>query len=131
MGYCYLWVIPPNGFGAIIATSFVYQTSVGWRGVFYVLIALNAAATACYYFFYFPPDFSMKHGAGTRRKFMKEFDYMGTFLATLGLLLFLMGLSWGGTQYPWKSAHVIACIIIGFLLLVGFFLYEIYVPLKE
>ncbi|KAH8647972.1 fungal trichothecene efflux pump [Xylariales sp. PMI_506] len=131
LGFCYTWLIPPNGFGAIIATAFVYESTVGWRGVFYVLSALNAAATACWFFFYFPPSFNMKHGLGSRRKYLKEFDYIGTLLATLGLLLFLMGLSWGGTQYPWKSAHVITCIMIGFLLLVGFFTYEVYVPLKE
>lgn len=49
----------------------------------------------------------------------------------MGLLLFLMGLSWGGTLHPWNSAHVIATIVIGFAALVGFFLYEAYAPLKE
>lgn len=34
-------------------------------------------------------------------------------------------------SYPWRSAHVITTIVIGFLLLVGFFVYEVYVPLKE
>jgi len=30
-------------------------------------------------------------------QYLKEFDYIGTLMATLGLLLFLMGLSWGGS----------------------------------
>ena len=42
-----------------------------------------------------------------------------------------MGISWGGALYPWKSAHVIATIIVGFLSLVAFVLYEIFAPLKE
>lgn len=42
-----------------------------------------------------------------------------------------MGISWGGSYYPWKSAHVIATIIIGFFSLVAFVLYEALVPLKE
>jgi hypothetical protein len=53
------------------------------------------------------------------------------FLATLGLLLFLMGLSWGGSLHPWGSAHVISTVVIGFLLLVAFFVWEAYMPLKE
>jgi hypothetical protein len=75
----------------------------------------------------------MKHGRvpGRRTKYLKEFDYIGTLLASLGLLLFLMGMSWGGGQYAWNSAHVIATIVVGFVLLVAFVLYEIYVPLKE
>jgi hypothetical protein len=42
-----------------------------------------------------------------------------------------MGISWGGSLYAWKSTHVIATIIVGFLSLVAFILYEIFVPLKE
>lgn len=59
------------------------------------------------------------------------FDFVGLFLATSGILLFLMGISWGGVLYPWKSAHVISATVIGGVLLVAFFIYEIYVPLKE
>ena len=130
-GYCYLWLIPPNAFGPVIGYAFQYKSSVGWRGVFYVLIAMNALCTASWYFFYWPPSFAMKHDAARKWQFIKEFDYVGMLLATLGLLLFLMGLSWGGSLHPWASAHVIATVVIGGLLLAGFFLYEIYVPLKE
>ena len=34
-----------------------------------------------------------------------------------------MGLSWGGSLYPWKSAHVIATLVVGFLTCVAFVLY--------
>ncbi len=42
-----------------------------------------------------------------------------------------MGVSWGGSLYPWKSTHVIATIVIGFFTLVAFTFYEALVPLKE
>jgi uncharacterized integral membrane protein len=99
--------------------------------VFYLLIALNAAGVICWYLFYKPPNFHMKHGRASKMEYIKNFDYVGTVLATSGLLLFLMGLSWGGSLYPWKSAHVIATIIIGFVLMVAFVLYEALVPMKE
>jgi len=73
----------------------------------------------------------MKHGKGRMWQYIKDFDYLGAFLLILGMLLFLMGISWGGALHPWKSAHVISTIVIGFLLLVAFVLYEIYMPLKE
>jgi hypothetical protein len=73
----------------------------------------------------------MKHATGRKTKFIKEFDYIGSLLMALGLILFLMGLSWGGNLHPWKSAHVISTIVVGFSLLVAFFLYEAFAPLKE
>jgi MFS family permease len=46
-GFCYAWLVIPNGFGAIISTSFIYESSAGWRGTFYLMTGLNAACTAC------------------------------------------------------------------------------------
>jgi MFS family permease len=93
-GYCYLWLILPNAFGPVIGYAFQYESCVGWRGSFYVLIAMNALCTASWYFFYYPPSFEMKHGKGRKLQYLRDFDYIGTLMATLGLLLFLMGLSW-------------------------------------
>lgn len=44
---------------------------------------------------------------------------------------FILGLSWGGSVYPWKSAQVIATIVVGFLCLVGLITYEAYFTPKE
>lgn len=130
-GYAFCWLILSNGFGSVIAYSFIYQTSSGWRGIFYLLIAMNVVCTACWYFCYYPPSFEMKHSRASKMEYIKNFDYMGTFLATLGQLLFLMGLSWGGTLHPWRSGHVIGTIVVGFLLIVAFFVWEAKANLKE
>ncbi|KAB5578315.1 fungal trichothecene efflux pump [Coniochaeta sp. 2T2.1] len=130
-GYIYIWGTVCSGLGPVIAYAFVYKTTVGWRAAFYLLIAMNAVGLASWYFFYHPPSFNMKHGPGRKMQFLREFDYVGTLMAILGLLLLLMGLSWGGNLHPWKSAHVIATIVVGFLLLVAFILYETFMPLKE
>ncbi|KAJ5657412.1 uncharacterized protein N7484_001061 [Penicillium longicatenatum] len=53
-------------------------------------------------------------------------DFVGGFLSITGLIVFLAGLQWGGYMYPWSSAHVLAPLIIGFLLLVAFAFWEIY-----
>ena len=39
------------------------------------------------------------------------------------MVLLLMGLSWGGAVYPWRSAHVIVTIVLGFALGIAFVLY--------
>ena len=64
-------------------------------------------------------------------KYIKNFDYVGTILYAGGLLIFLMGLSWGGSVYSWKSAHVIACIVVGFVALVALVSWESFATLKE
>jgi hypothetical protein len=53
------------------------------------------------------------------------------FLYTAGFILFLFGLSEGGTVYPWDSVQVISFIVIGFATLVAFVLWECYMPLRE
>ena len=57
---------------------------------------------------------------------LKRQDGIGFVLFTGGLILFIMGLSWGGVAYPWKSAHVIATVVVGFLTLVAFVLWDAY-----
>ncbi len=81
---------------------------------------------------YFPPTFDEKYAhKKTKLRVIQDFDFVGFVLLVGGLLIFLMGISWGGSYYAWKSAHVIATIVIGFFSLVAFVLYEALVPLKE
>lgn len=101
------------------------------HSIYYLLITMNGLTALLFFFCYHPPNFTMKHGRVSKGNFIKHFDYVGTLMVTLGLLLFLMGLSWGGTLYAWKSAHVIATIVVGFMLCVAFVLYEAYAKLKE
>lgn len=56
---------------------------------------------------YFPPTFDQKYAhRKTKRQVLQDFDFIGLVLLVGGLLIFLMGISWGGSLYPWKSAHV-------------------------
>ena len=54
---------------------------------------------------------------------LRQLDYGGIVLFSGGLILFLLGVSWGGTLYPWGSAHVVATLVIGIVTLVGFVFY--------
>ena len=55
---------------------------------------------------------------------IKAVDFIGIFLALAGTIVLMLGLTWGGGQYPWDSAHVIATIIAGFAVCVGFMLWQ-------
>lgn len=57
-----------------------------------------------------------------------DIDCGGIVLFTDGALIFLLGLSWGGGVYSWKSAHVLATLIPGFFVLIAFILYGQYPP---
>ena len=65
----------------------------------------------------------MLHTTRTKKDIIKMLDLGGTVLFVGGLILFLIGISWGGTQYPWKSGHVIGMILGGAATLVIFVLY--------
>lgn len=112
--YAYVVLIPTNPLAAKIAFTF-QKTPLKWRGSFIFMAGVNAlslfagsSATVAdagtqevltrprRYLFYHPPTFHMLH----RKKFAKEilihFDWIGLLLYTAGLLILLMGLSWGG-----------------------------------
>lgn len=73
--------------------------------------------------FYFPPPRVNSKGF-SRMQILKQIDFVGGFLSIAGMLLFMAGLQWGGYQYPWQSAHVLAPLLIGAALLVAFCVWE-------
>ena len=54
----------------------------------------------------------------------KELDFVGIFFFCAGTVLFLIGISWGGSTYPWKSAKVVSCVVVGGMTLVAFAVWE-------
>jgi MFS family permease len=122
----YLFALP-SVFGPAISYSFLERNPRhGWRYAYYLQIGINAVSAVLWLAFYFPPRFHMKHGRDSRRLWIKRFDYIGTFLFAGGLVVFLFGLSCGGTVYEWKSGPTIAMIIVGFMTLVAFVAWELY-----
>ncbi|KAF2100380.1 trichothecene efflux pump [Rhizodiscina lignyota] len=108
----FLSSLPFAVFGPVIARSFILQTAAGWRWSFYLGIIFDIIALALYAFFYHPPRYSQLHVHGkTVWEQFKALDFGGIFLFCAGMALFLIGLSWGGTAYPWASAHVVSTII--------------------
>ncbi|KAI7566388.1 MFS multidrug transporter-like protein [Hortaea werneckii] len=62
----------------------------------------------------------------SRREVLSQIDYVGGILSIGGMLLFMAGMQWGGYQYSWGSAHVLAPLILGAAMLIGFCLWETY-----
>ncbi|EXJ56035.1 hypothetical protein A1O7_08966 [Cladophialophora yegresii CBS 114405] len=127
--YACFCCIPFSGLAPAIANSLA--TRANWRWCYYLMIIFNGLSMGSYLLFYHPPTFGMKHSRKEKLRMIRNFDYIGIFLFTSGMVLFLLGISWGGNVYPWKSAAVIATIVIGALVLTAFFTWEVYHPMEE
>lgn len=87
---------------------------LSWRWTFYLGIIVNGLALLLVIVFYWPPDFVDLHPEGkTRFRQFKELDFIGLLLFGGGLTSFLLGISFGGNPYPWRSAAVVAPTVIG------------------
>ncbi|KAK7421279.1 hypothetical protein QQZ08_009995 [Neonectria magnoliae] len=124
IGFVFMSSMPFAVFGPIIARSLIENTAQGWRWSYYIGIILSVITLALYQFLYHPPTFAQLHVGKTRMQQTKELDWVGIFLFLAGCVLFLIGLSWGGTSYPWTSAEVLCTLIIGIVTVIAFFVYE-------
>ncbi|KAK5705984.1 hypothetical protein LTR17_021195 [Elasticomyces elasticus] len=121
----FFMALPFSVFGPIMARNFV-GTAQGWRWSYYINLILSGLAIILAVAFYHPPIFEQLHTRTSKRKVLRELDYLGMLLFVAGLVLFLIGLSWGGVIYPWESARTLSTLLVGLALIVGFFLWEIY-----
>lgn len=111
----------------------IIRNTGNWRNCYYMMIAFQTLNLVFLVFFYTPPTFKDKqkeHGK-TRIQLVREFDWLGLFLFVAGCTLFIVGVAWGGSLYPWTSATTLAPIIVGFTTLVGLGFYEAYGNLRE
>ncbi|KAK5174973.1 uncharacterized protein LTR77_000109 [Saxophila tyrrhenica] len=111
--------VPSSFYAQLIA----YHSN--WRYVGIIVCVWNGIGFFLTLFFYHPPPRVNSMGK-SRREVLREIDYVGGLLSISGMVCFMAGMQWGGYQYPWKSAHVLAPLIIGVILLVAFYFWEMY-----
>ncbi|GAW11571.1 hypothetical protein ANO14919_009180 [Xylariales sp. No.14919] len=121
---------PIAGIGSVISRAIYENPNLGWRWTYHINTIVVAVAIVLLFFFYHPPTFDLLHERKTKGQILKQLDYVGSFLWIAGLTLFLIGISVGGTVYPWKSATTLSTIIIGGVLLIILFIYEAYAKLE-
>ncbi|KAH7355670.1 fungal trichothecene efflux pump [Pyrenochaeta sp. MPI-SDFR-AT-0127] len=123
--------VPFAVFGPPVARSLYQTTALQWRWCYILGCIVNVFAVTLYFFFYHPPTYEMLHvGGKSKMKQLKTLDWLGIFLFSGGLVVFLIGLNWGGSVYPWKSGHVLGTILGGFATLVAFCFWEAYSGLE-
>jgi hypothetical protein len=112
----------PNIFCSLIAHALQQNTVLGWRWLFIISIIIISVALIGTFFTYFPPSHPQSELV-SRWSLTKQIDFFGLFLFTGGIVVFLVAITWGGTQFPWNSAACIAPIVIGIVLTVASFVW--------
>ncbi|KAK4503585.1 hypothetical protein PRZ48_004500 [Zasmidium cellare] len=121
--------VPCAVFGPVVMRAFFEHTALTFRWSYILGVIVNTLAVLLYILFYHPPSYAHLHVNGkSRLRQLLTFDWLGMFLFTASLTTFLIALNWGGTTYPWSSAHVLGSFFAGLAGMVGFCLWEAWCP---
>ncbi|KAG9254291.1 MFS general substrate transporter [Emericellopsis atlantica] len=104
-----------NGIGPVIGGAISSQGPESWRWIFRMNMPLTLVTTGAVIFF-----MPLKKVEGDWKMRLKAVDFVGIFLALAGTVVLMLGLTWGGGEYPWDSASVIATLVVGLAVCVGF-----------
>ncbi|KAK6849425.1 hypothetical protein PG995_013258 [Apiospora arundinis] len=119
--------------GAVVATVIPYAPSVlyaqwvashSWRWLSVWIGAWSFVGLVLTAVSFFPPKRPSLVDA-SQREVLASIDYVGGFLSTAGLTLFLAALTWGGNQYAWDSVHVVVPLVLGIVLIIAFVYWEV------
>ncbi|OZJ02779.1 hypothetical protein BZG36_03484 [Bifiguratus adelaidae] len=90
-----------------------------WRWIFYINLPIGAVTlVVVVLFLHFPPV------SGNFKSKLSTVDYGGSLLVVAATICILLATSWGGTTYPWRSAPIIVCYLIGGLLIIALAVFE-------
>ncbi|KAF7330929.1 Mfs1.2 [Mycena venus] len=118
-------------YNAIIGLSWSFASVMGplvggafantghWRWLFYMNLPIGGLAIVLIFFLVklpVPP--------GSLSEKLMKVDWIGNALVIASTISMVIGLTWGGVVFPWNSPHVLVPLILGFIGLVLFFIYE-------
>ena len=122
-------IIPPRDrgryqglFGGVFGVSTVigpllggfFVDNLSWRWIFYVNIPIGLVALAVIATAFQAPQDQVRH----------TIDYLGAALLAGGLSAIVLYTSLGGTTYAWDAPQMVATLVGGFVLLIGFVVVE-------
>lgn len=94
----------------------------GWRIGFYIGAGFFFSSLISLLLLYHPAPRPNPEGLSTQKRLIK-LDWLGILLGSSGLLLFLLGLQFGG-QHDWATARVLTLLIVGGITFLAFVAWE-------
>ncbi|KAI0225396.1 hypothetical protein L0F63_001753 [Massospora cicadina] len=88
----------------------VLTDKVSWRWAFYINLPICVLAILVVFFFLRLPT-----PIGNVRDKLRRIDYLGTVTLVSFITLLVLGLNWGGNEYPWASPAVLVPLIVAIL----------------
>lgn len=104
----------------------VFASKVSWRWCFWINAPIGGAALIVLILLVpsNPPAQDQSDKSLLQR--LKSYDPVGTALLVPGLTLLLLALQWGSNGSHWGSAHVMVTLVVGIMLILAFFVSQIW-----
>ena len=92
-----------------------FSQYVSWRWIAWINLPLIAVAIVL-----IPPFLKLQTLTQPLKAKLKAVDWLGISLFLTGMTSFVLGITWGGTLYSWKSWKTLLPLIFGTILLIAF-----------
>ncbi|KAF5520765.1 Efflux pump FUS6 [Colletotrichum aenigma] len=106
-------------YGPVIGGTLSSKGGDSWRWIFRLNLPLAALSAVCALFF-----MPLRKVTGDWKVKTRAIDFVGILLALAGTTSLMLGLTWGGGEYPWASAAVLTTLLVGSFICVVFVLWQ-------